>query len=77
MGLTMTNIYIKVPCSFESGQYSDHYGQKSDLPRPENKTYRGQNLSPSEVRKPDPSKYKRVNKETYHKEYIVREGESF
>lgn len=77
MGLTMTNIYIKVPCTSESGRYSDHAGQKSDLPKPKNKTYRGQNSSPSEVRKPDPSKYKRVNKETYHKEYVVREGESF
>ena len=77
MGLTMTNIYIKVPCSSESGQYFDHVGLKSDLPKPENKTYRGQNSSPSEVRKPDPSKYNRINNGTYHKEYIVREGESF
>ena len=77
MGLTMTNIYIKVPWTSESGQYSDHRGQKSDLHKPENNIYRGQNSSPSEVRKPDPSKYKRVNKETYHKEYVVREGESF
>ena len=77
MGLTMTNIYIKVPCSSESGQYSDHAGQKSDLPKPENKTYSGQNSSPSEVRKLDPSKYNRINNGTYHKEYIVREGESF
>ena len=77
MGLTMTNIYIKVPWTSESGQYSDHRGQKSDLHKPENNIYRGQNSSPSEVRKPDSSKYKRVNKETYHKEYVVREGESF
>ena len=77
MGLTMTNIYIKVPWTSESGQYSDHRGQKSELHKPENNIYRGQNSSPSEVRKPDSSKYKRVNKETYHKEYVVREGESF
>lgn len=77
MGLTMTNIYIKVPWIYESGQYFDHSGQKSDLYKPENNTYRGQNSSPYEVRKSDPSKYKRVNKETYHKEYVVREGESF
>lgn len=49
-------------------------GQKSDLYKPENNTYRGQNSSPAEVRKPVPSKYKRVNKEIYHKEYVVREG---
>ena len=77
MGLTMTNIFIKVPWTSESGQYSDHSGQKADLHKPENNTYSGQNSSPSEVRKPDSSKYKRVNKETYHKEYVVREGESF
>jgi len=77
MGLTMTNIFIKVPWTSESGQYSDHIGQKSDLHKPENNTYRGQNSSPSEVRKPDPSKYKRVNKTFNNREYIVREGESF
>ena len=77
MWLTMTNIFIKVPWTSESGQYSDHGGQKSDLHKPENNTYRGQNSSPSEVRKPDPSKYNRINNGTYHKEYIVREGESF
>ena len=75
--MTKGHIFIKVPWTSESGQYSDHSGQKSDLYKPENNTYRGQNLSPAEVRKPDPSKYKRVNKETYYKEYVVREGESF
>lgn len=77
MGLTMTNIFIKIPELYIGSQFSDYMGQKSDLLKPENKTYSGQNSSPSEVRKSDPSKYMRVNKETYHKEYVVREGESF
>lgn len=77
MGLTMTNIYIKIPYECYDGRNSDLTGQKTDLHKPENSTYSGQKVSPPEVRKPDPSKYNRTNNGTYFKEYIVREGESF
>ena len=76
MGLTMTNIYIKIP-NESSGQIFDRTGLKFDLHKPENNTDQGQKVIPSEVRKPDPSKYNRTNNGTYFKEYIVREGESF
>ncbi len=69
MGLTMTNIYVKVPSDSILGQNSNALSQNSNP--------FSQKAGVSEVRKPDPSKYKRVNKETYHKEYVVREGESF
>lgn len=69
MGLTMTNIYVKVPSDSLLGQNSNAISQN---PNPFS-----QKAGVSVAGKPDPSKYKRVNKETYHKEYVVREGESF
>lgn len=69
MGLTMTNIYVKVPSDSILGQNSNALSQNSNP--------FSQKAGVSVARKSDPSKYKRVNKETYHKEYIVREGESF
>ena len=77
MGLTMTNIYIKIPTGCISGQFSDHTGQKNGLGRTENKPYSGQDSSLFVAGKQDPSKYKRVNKTSNNREYIVREGESF
>lgn len=77
MGLTMTNIYIKIPTGCIGGQFSDHTGQKTGLGRTENKPYSGQNTSLSVAGKSDPSKYNRVNKTSNNREYIVREGESF
>ena len=69
MGLTMTNIYVKVPSDSILGQNSNALSQNSNP--------FSQKAGVSVAEKPDPSKYKRVNKETYHKEYVVREGESF
>lgn len=69
MGLTMTNIYVKVPSDSILGQNSKVLSQNSNP--------FSQKAGVSVARKSDPSKYKRVNKETYHKEYVVREGESF
>lgn len=77
MGLTMTNIYIRIPTGCVGGQFSGHTGQKTGLGRTESKPYRGQDSSLTEVGKSDPSKYNRVNKTSNNREYIVREGESF
>ncbi len=77
MGLTMTNIYVKVPSADYLGRNLESKSQDCNISKPDFSKGKVQEIGLSEVRKPDPSKYKRVNKETYHKEYIVREGESF
>lgn len=76
VGLTITNIYVKVPEECISGQNLDSLGQKVNQGKPVSYTKKGQGLSLSEVRKPGPSKYIDINKELNNK-YIVREGESF
>lgn len=60
MGLTMTNIYVKVPSDSILGQNSNPFSQKAGV---------------SVARKPDPSKYKRVN-EISNNRYTYEEGES-
>lgn len=61
MGLTMTNIYVKVPLDSLLGQNSNPFGQKAGV---------------SVAGKSDPSKYKRVN-EISSNRYTYEEEESF
>lgn len=67
MGLTMTNIYVRVPSDSILGQNSNAISQNSNP--------FSQKAGVSVAGKSDPSKYKRVN-EIPNKEYIRREGES-
>ena len=67
MGLTMTNIYVKVPSDSLLGQNSNAISQNSNS--------FGQKAGVSVARKSDPSKYKRVN-ELSNNRYTYEEGES-
>ena len=67
IGLTMTNIYVKVPSDSLLGQNSNAISQNSNP--------FSQKAGVFVAGKLDPSKYKRVN-EIPNKEYIRREGES-
>lgn len=67
MGLTMTNIYVKVPSDSILGQNSNALSQNSNP--------FSQKAGVSVARKSDPSKYKRVN-ELSNNRYTYEEGES-
>lgn len=67
MGLTMTNIYVKVPLDSILGQNPNALSQNSNP--------FSQKAGVSVARKPDPSKYKRVN-EISNNRYTYEEGES-
>ena len=67
MGLTMTNIYVKVPLDSILGQNSNALSQNSNP--------FSQKAGVSVAEKPDPSKYKRVN-EISNNRYTYEEGES-
>ncbi len=75
MGLTITNIYVKVPSDSILGQNSNTLGQKVDHTKPSFSTDQVQKAGLSVAEKSDPSKYKR-NNYISNKEYIRREGES-
>lgn len=66
MGLTMTNIYVKVPSDSILGQNSNALSQNSNP--------FSQKAGVSVARKSDPSKYKRVN-ELSNNRYTYEEGE--
>lgn len=67
MGLTMTNIYVKVPSDSVLDQNSNALSQNSNP--------FSQKAGVSVARKSDPSKYKRVN-EISNNRYTYEEGES-